>query len=337
MKNKTLLILLLTAFCFTSGVSGTFTETASAKVIENDLHPEDGTPTLLKDDLDVYTDSKCSGKVKATLDKGTVVRVKGKNSIEYNGIKVYFNTSKVVKGHNLFKYAASHPDEFDKKVTTTKQTQLYTTDTYKPYALVSADTSFIVQDEDDKFYTINFDDQKALIYKDDVKEEIYIKVTTFNDAHESLKNLYEKLKEIESKMGVAAGSINYDSEVGSAVVDYAKQFVGNPYVWGGTSLTDGCDCSGFVQQVYLHYGIELPRQSASQSLVGTKVSEDELQPGDLLFFYRGSKIGHVEMYAGNGMVVHAKGSKYGIVYEQLHEKPAVCRRFLTDLEDKNEE
>ena len=115
-----------------------------------------------------------------------------------------------------------------------------------------------------------------------------------------------------------------------AMLDFAAQFIGNPYVWGGTSLTEGADCSGFVQQIYAHYGITLPRCSADQSLTGTQVSVNELQPGDLLYFYRGSRIGHVEMYAGNGMVVHAKGSKYGIVYEQLHEKPAVCRRYLEE-------
>lgn len=334
MKNKIILATILAALCLTTSH---ISFNATAKVIENDLHPEDGTPMLLKSNLNVYTNKDCSGKKKATIDKGTVIRTQSNNTLNYNGIKVYFKSNDVIRGHDLFEYAANHPDEFDTKVTTTKQTQLYTTDTYKPYALVSENTSFLVQDEDDKFYTILFDDQKALVYKDDVNTEIYIKVTTFNDTKESLKNLYERLEKLAAEMGISADSINYDSEVGSTVVAYAKQFVGNPYVWGGSSLTDGCDCSGFVQQVYAHYGIDLPRQSASQALVGTKVSEDELQPGDLLFFYRGSRIGHVEMYAGNGMVVHAKGSKYGIVYEQLHEKPVVCRRFLTNVEGNNVE
>ena len=171
-----------------------------------------------------------------------------------------------------------------------------------------------------------------MIYKKDADEQIYVKVISYNNVKESLNKIYADLQKLADSMNLGSldTSINVSSEVGSEIVEYAKQFVGNPYVWGGTSLTDGCDCSGFVQQIYAHYGITLPRCSADQSLTGTQVSVNELQPGDLLYFYRGSRIGHVEMYAGNGMVVHAKGSKYGIVYEQLHEKPAVCRRYLEE-------
>ena len=94
---------------------------------------------------------------------------------------------------------------------------------------------------------------------------------------------------------------------GSSVVDFATQFVGNPYVWGGTSLTDGADCSGFVQSVYANFGVSLPRTSYEQQNVGTEVSYADAQPGDLICYG-----GHVAIYMGDGKIVHASNAKDGI-------------------------
>lgn len=103
------------------------------------------------------------------------------------------------------------------------------------------------------------------------------------------------------------------SDIRVEIVEYAKQFVGNPYVWGGTSLTKGADCSGFVQSVFKHFGIKLTRTSRSQAAEGTKVKLSELQPGDLVFYTNGSgTINHVALYIGGGKVVHASSPKSGI-------------------------
>lgn len=99
------------------------------------------------------------------------------------------------------------------------------------------------------------------------------------------------------------------STSGQAVADYAVQFVGNPYKYGGTSLTDGADCSGFVQSVYKHFGYSLSRTAASQANDGTKVSVKDIQPGDLLFYHG---FGHVAIYIGGGQVVHASTAATGI-------------------------
>ena len=98
---------------------------------------------------------------------------------------------------------------------------------------------------------------------------------------------------------------------GSDIVDYALQFVGCPYVWGGTSLSNGCDCSGFTQGVYAHFGIYIPRISYDQ--VGTPVSESEAQAGDLVNWG-----GHVGIYMGNGQVVHASSPSVGIIVSNVH-------------------
>ena len=94
---------------------------------------------------------------------------------------------------------------------------------------------------------------------------------------------------------------------GSSVVSYATQFVGNPYVWGGTSLTSGADCSGFVQSVYANFGVSLPRTSYEQQNAGYEVSYADAQPGDLICYG-----GHVAIYMGNGQIVHASNSRDGI-------------------------
>ncbi len=94
---------------------------------------------------------------------------------------------------------------------------------------------------------------------------------------------------------------------GREVADYALQFVGNPYVYGGTSLTSGADCSGFVQSVYKHFGYSLPRTSTEQRSAGTGVSYSEAQPGDLICY-----AGHIGIYIGNGQIVHASNARTGI-------------------------
>jgi cell wall-associated NlpC family hydrolase len=97
-----------------------------------------------------------------------------------------------------------------------------------------------------------------------------------------------------------------------AVVAYAKQFVGCPYVYGGNSLSGGTDCSGFTRGVYAQFGISLPRTSGSQANVGRRISVGELQPGDLIFYANGSRIYHVAMYIGGGQIIHAIDESQGI-------------------------
>lgn len=110
----------------------------------------------------------------------------------------------------------------------------------------------------------------------------------------------------EVKYGQGVSNVRVD------LVQYALQFVGNPYVWGGTSLTHGVDCSGFTMQVYAKYGVYLPHSSRAQPNCGRTISAAEAQPGDLFFYGSGGSINHVAIYIGGGRVVHASNHRDGI-------------------------
>ena len=119
-------------------------------------------------------------------------------------------------------------------------------------------------------------------------------------------------------------NFNYTAPSGtgaSSVVDFASQFVGNPYVYGGTSLTSGADCSGFVMSVYAQFGVGLPHSSYAMRSVGYGVTD--MLPGDIVCYS-----GHVGIYAGNGTIVHAANERYGITYSSVDYMPIIAVRRI---------
>ena len=121
------------------------------------------------------------------------------------------------------------------------------------------------------------------------------------------------------------------SDVRVDVCQYAKEFLGNPYVWGGTSLTKGADCSGFVLSVFKKYGISLPHSSVAQAGSGTAIKVSEAQPGDLIFYGNGKRINHVAIYIGGGQVIHASNPKTGIRISNVsYRSPVKAVRVLHD-------
>ena len=142
--------------------------------------------------------------------------------------------------------------------------------------------------------------------------------------------------EVSAELGTAVtmSELLYGQGVSDVRVDicqYAKEFIGNPYVWGGTSLTKGTDCSGFVMRVFQKYGVKLPRNSRAQANCGTTIKVSEAKPGDLIFYAKGKTINHVAIYIGNGQVVHASSPKTGIKISNVsYRTPFKAVRILYD-------
>lgn len=133
----------------------------------------------------------------------------------------------------------------------------------------------------------------------------------------------EKTETAAANTETAVTSDPGDSAVGQQIASYACQFVGNPYVMGGTSLTNGADCSGFVQSVYKHFGYSLPRDSTSQRSAGRAVDYANAQPGDIICY-----AGHVAIYLGGGRIVHASSERTGIKYGTATYRTILCVRRI---------
>ena len=191
---------------------------------------------------------------------------------------------------------------------------------------ISNSERFLVADQQDGWVEIELDDSKAYISSDyvDVKYGLNeaIKYTPIvetpatggttskpSKGNSSSKPSGNK-KNNNAAAGSGAGSV---SSKRAQIANYAVQFVGNPYVWGGTSLTSGTDCSGFTMSVMSKFGVSLPHNSGSQSQRGKSISSSQMRPGDLVFYSgSGGGINHVAIYIGNGQVCHASNKKSGI-------------------------
>lgn len=139
-------------------------------------------------------------------------------------------------------------------------------------------------------------------------------------------NYSKSVKEMNEKNN-AKNALLSDEEKNNlrySIANYAKQFIGNPYVYGGTSLTKGADCSGFTMSLFASFGYSLPRVAPTQGSMGMAVSESELLPGDLVVY----PYGHVGVYVGNGLMVHAATSKVGIVMQPMFAGYRVYRRII---------
>ncbi len=171
---------------------------------------------------------------------------------------------------------------------------------------------------------------EELEFVEDLEDWIHVMVDD-EDAY-----VFSDYVTVETKLDTAItmSELQYGNGVSNVRVDmveYAKQFLGNPYKFGGTSLTKGIDCSAFVQAIYKKFGVKLERTSGAQSKKGTAITASELKPGDLIFYSKNGSINHVAMYIGNGQVIHASCPKYGIrISKYNYRTPAKCVRMLND-------
>ena len=195
-----------------------------------------------------------------------------------------------------------------------------TTDSLKVRAEASTESEVVtLVPNGEELEVISVEGDWVKVYLDD--EEVYVHA----DYVEVSSELDTAITMTELLYGQGVSDIRVD------ICQYAKEFLGNPYVWGGTSLTKGADCSGFVQGVFKKYGVRLPRTSREQANSGTTVSLSEVKAGDLIFYGNGRHINHVAIYIGGGQVIHASNRKTGIkISNMTYRSPVKAVRVLYD-------
>jgi len=211
--------------------------------------------------------------------------------------------------------------------------------------LKSGSICYVIADKDQEWIYVESGDVRGFVKAQD----LLLSDTKINEEGKTLKDQIEEKGESTYSLATELISASENealyyslmstrsgvpgSSKREAVLSYAAQFIGNPYVWGGTDLVNGADCSGFVQSIYKQFGYTLPRTAAQQALSGEKIPVSEALPGDLIFYGNASGIYHVVMCAGGENTIEAKGSKYGIVSSTLNKKAAVWAIRVMDDAD----
>lgn len=249
------------------------------------------------------TDSKVIGKM-TNHDACEILEKKGDwVKVSSGKVKGYVKSEYLVTGEEAETIAKDEMITVATVNTTTLRVREKTSVDSATVSLVGEGEDLVVEDVKDDWYKVEVDDQKGYISGD------YVEIS-------------QKLPTAETVTELQYGNGVSDSRV--SLVQFALQFVGNPYVWGGTSLTNGIDCSGFTMQVYARYGISLPHHAASQPGYGTRISAADARPGDLFFYGSGRGIGHVGIYIGNGQIVHASNERTGIKISSAYYRTPVC-------------
>ena len=281
-----------------SGVTGAVAEIYEATNETN----EKGKVIGATKDSTIYEDKACT-KVENRVYTNQIVRALELDpntniyTIQYGSDVAYVKAEDFVSGDKLLKYVVDNPDWFKRNAVITEDTTAYDWVTGGSAGTIKSGEKYPISSESDNYYTVistsldNDDNEVNTLInvdKDSARLEYDIRVTSYSDGDTKVSN--ESLD----------------------VVELACSLVGTPYVWGGTDPATGVDCSGFVQYVYKQFGYSLPRCSWQQAEIGTRVSFDDLKPGDLIFYQRGSRIGHVTMYIGDGQCVQARSRHYGV-------------------------
>lgn len=229
-------------------------------------------------------------------------------------------TSGKVEGYVSMDYLATGAEAKKLAVQELTLTAIVTCDALRVREEPSTDAPVITQiPNGEQLEVAEVEGEWVRVYLDD--EEVYVSA-------EYVK-VEEKLNEAITMTELLYGQGVSDVRVD--LVQYAKQFLGNPYVWGGTSLTKGADCSGFVLSIFKKYGYNLPHSSVTQGNSGRKISMSELKPGDLIFYGKNGSINHVAIYIGNGQVIHASSPKTGIkISNYNYRTPIKAVRIIND-------
>lgn len=201
------------------------------------------------------------------------------------------------------------------------------------FVFIISIVSFIRVEAIEKYYSIKPLSNLELIEIKD-KEEVLVKNNEifefYEENVETLKKLVEEKERIEEEKRKEKERIERERRLNykMQIVEFSKQFIGNPYVSGGTSLTNGADCSGFVQSVFKNFNIQLPRTTSEQAVFGNGVSIDEIEIGDIVSYGYNGVATHSAIYIGNGMIIHSSTPELGIRIDKIHMMPIVTIRRI---------
>lgn len=315
--------------------------------------------------LNIRKKGSINAKIVGKMKKGNIATVLKKGSewskVRSGNVTGYVKNQYLVFGDEIENFAKQNVKKVAKVQTETLRVRKKASTDSKIVTLVSEDDKLKVKKQTNDWAKVKVDGQTGYVSKD------YAKVTYSFGKAKSMKQIQaeqEAKKRAEeaarnkpvsttssshtSNTGTTSGSTtgstqttkkasvsvssNGSSATGSRIVSYAQQFVGNPYRYGGNSLTSGIDCSGFTQQIMAKFGYSISRTSSSQSGDGRAVSTSNLRAGDLVFYGDGGSIDHVALYIGGGQVVHASNSapypRGGIKISNVNYRTPICARRI---------
>lgn len=315
--------------------------------------------------LNIRKKGSINAKIVGKMKKGNIATVLKKGSewskVRSGNVTGYVKNQYLVFGDEIENFAKQNVKKVAKVQTETLRVRKKASTDSKIVTLVSEDDKLKVKKQTDDWAKVKVDGQTEYVSKD------YAKVTYSFGKAKSMKQIQaeqEAKKRAEeaarnkpvsttssshtSNTGTTSGSTtgstqttkkasvsvssSGSSATGSRIVSYAQQFVGNPYRYGGNSLTSGIDCSGFTQQIMAKFGYSISRTSSSQSGDGRAVSTSNLRAGDLVFYGDGGSIDHVALYIGGGQVVHASNSapypRGGIKISNVNYRTPICARRI---------
>lgn len=315
--------------------------------------------------LNIRKKGSINAKIVGKMKKGNIATVLKKGSewskVRSGNVTGYVKNQYLVFGDEIENFAKQNVKKVVKVQTETLRVRKKASTNSKIVTLVSEDDKLKVKKQTNDWAKVKVDGQTGYVSKD------YAKVTYSFGKAKSMKQIQaeqEAKKRAEeaarnkpvsttssshtSNTGTTSGSTtgstqttkkasvsvssNGSSATGSRIVSYAQQFVGNPYRYGGNSLTSGIDCSGFTQQIMAKFGYSISRTSSSQSGDGRAVSTSNLRAGDLVFYGDGGSIDHVALYIGGGQVVHASNSapypRGGIKISNVNYRTPICARRI---------
>ena len=263
--------------------------------------------------------------------------------INSGSVTGYVKAEYCVTGEDAVELAKKVGTRLATVTTTTLYVRMEPTTDSKVLSMVPEGDDFLVMDETDDWAKINVEEGDGWVSKDyleihtefveaESKEEEQARLAKEEEERKKAREAAKKSQAgkqtssqtTQTQTQTTTYAVGEGSELGKSVAEYALQFVGNPYVYGGTSLTNGADCSGFVMSVYANFGVSLPHSSKADRSQGAAVDGlANAQPGDLICYS-----GHVALYIGNGQIVHASNAKTGIIVSDADYKKVLAVRRI---------